>query len=81
MTTNSPNGHYGHNVSKKGFSQVNHYIGVGLISSTAAVILGTFLLLSSNSLSEEMAILLLSPSAPIANVGQHLVKKESEKKS
>ena len=77
MTKNSQNGHNGR---KQGFSQVSYYLGVGLTVTSIIVTLGT-LLLFSNLLSEEILKLLLWQSIYIADVGQHLVEKESEKRN
>ena len=87
MTTNysnGHNGHNGHNDPKQPSSitpQASYNFGVGLIAISVAASLGIIVsLLFSNLLSKEIAELLLQQSICIANVGQHLVQKESEKK-
>lgn len=84
MTTNYSNGHNGHNDPKQPSSitpQASYNFGVGLIAISVAASLGIIVsLLFSNLLSKEIAELLLQQSICIANVGQHLVQKESEKK-
>ena len=77
MTKNFQNGQNGR---KQSFNQVSYYLGVGLTVISTIVTLGT-LLLFSNLLSEEILKLLLWQSIYIADVGQHLVQKESEKRN